>query len=68
MRLRLTGGCAETARLAEDLQALLATGTARARYAVCEVSGFYPNRGNTDQGRVYLELDVEPTDEGGGAR
>jgi hypothetical protein len=49
MKLRITGTREECAAAVEALPAAL---------TVREVSGFYPNRGGSELGRVYL--DAEP--------
>jgi hypothetical protein len=54
MRLRLTGTQAECDQFVAELVAATAPGVVR------EVSGFYPNRGASRLGRVYLELALPP--------
>ncbi len=54
MKLRLTGTEQECA----DAVAALAAG-----FVLREVSGFYPHRGTSALGRVYLDVQVRPQPE-----
>ncbi|MCI2421546.1 hypothetical protein MOQ72_29335 [Saccharopolyspora sp. K220] len=59
MKIRITGTRAETQRAAADIKTMLHTFQSPVRYHVREVSDFYPNRGNSELGRVYLDVDIE---------
>lgn len=63
MKVRLTGTRAECDRFTTELL------TATPPGVVQEVSGFYPNRGTSLLGRVYLDLQLppEPESAAGGA-
>jgi hypothetical protein len=56
VKMRLTGTRTECDRFTTELIAATPPGVVR------EVSGFYPNRGNSALGRVYLDLDLPPAD------
>lgn len=62
MKVRLTGTRAETTMTAEFLRKAVDVVVHPARYRVREVSAFYPNRGDSELGRVYLEVDVQLTE------
>lgn len=59
MKIRLTGTRTETEAVADRL--VHADG-----YRVREISDFYPNRGRSDLGRLYLDVEVALPE--GGAR
>lgn len=66
MKIRLTGTRAETDMTARLLEIMLRAHNGPARFRVREVSEFYPNRGNSELGRVYIDVNVELADATGG--
>ncbi|PKW15948.1 hypothetical protein [Saccharopolyspora spinosa] len=58
MKIRLTGTRSENQITTAALAELLPTITAPVQYRIREISDFYPNRSNSELGRVYVDLDI----------
>lgn len=56
VKVRIAATEEKAAQIAADLRDALSRTSGR--YVVREVSGFYPNRGDSSLGRIYLDVDV----------
>lgn len=62
VKVRIAATEEKAAQIAADLRYALSRTSGR--YVVRAVSGFYPNRGDSSLGRIYLDIDMVGADGG----